>query len=542
VLIQNFKNENFGAKRMQSPSWIDPARAISRSPPRLAQVYRSSSELRSRYSRVHLQPLAMSRPLWRERTTPLPHYPRPPPASTLLPADGGVPRAAAAVAEELGCVLEAHRVGAAEVAACAAWDPPAGAPAADAALRDLLVRTTALLARTVPGTRLAERNRTRAPSAPCVADQVLSCVDRKLDALETRLEVLYGLPRVTVAPETDAKERDASTYIDAVASMPLSAGRGATFLTQHLVTGTPAGTAGMDQTMETPSRQQSTDVSPPAPSTPHLEDFGIDDTALQGLTRPLMYHMGSTREPLAPNAPYEQVVQRSVEALHIQTPVQVATRYGTTPREAASTGLADRIVFPPTPPSVDLPEMLQRPISLHRGGISSVHAVPEPAPRLYPVVAKQSLPQPLPDRRALSFEDDEDEAPADSGPVVDSPAPVQPPPTASALRMTRSRAKRAATEEAVDDRYPKMANYLQNKFPKAAILAACDVLHTLHEKQGLRRSLIIPKDEMPGVFSSITRDGEEVNVLIYTLSKLELVTLRKERKTNEVLYEFGACL
>lgn len=491
----------------------------------------------------------MSTSMASERRTPQSHYHRAPPASTLLPADGGVPRAAAAVADQLGRVLDAHRADAAEVAACAAREPPAGAPVADAALRDLLTRTTALLARTAPAARLAERNPARAPTAPRIADEVLSCVDRKLDALETRLEVLYGLPRVVIAPvPAPTRPEDSRTTNTTGAEMTPSTSAYAT-LTQQFQSGTPAdlpsarstGAREPEQEAATPARPQPVYVSPPAPSTPQLEDFGIDNTALQGLTRPLMYHMGSARKPLAPNAPYEDVVQRSIEALHIQTPVQVAARFGSVARGPPSVGLSEAIDFPPTPPTVDLPEMLRQPISLHRKGLSSVDALPAsivpertadpPRPR------PPQPPQPLPDRRALSFDDEDEEKPVVAR---DVPARSPAPPTASALRMTRSRAKRAATEEAVDERYSKMANYLQSKFPKSAILAACDILHTLYEKKGSRHSVFILKDEMPGTFSSITTDGEEQNMLIYALSKLEIIVLRKERKTNVVCYEFGS--
>jgi hypothetical protein len=169
-------------------------------------------------------------------------------------------------------------------------------------------------------------------------------------------------------------------------------------------------------------------------------------------------------------------------------------------------------LLPPTPPTMRLPPMFAAPPSPPRG-------------------LRQGR---SPDRRALSF-DDEAAEPAAPAPAV----PATPEPTASALRMTRSRAKRAATEQAVRERYPAIQNFLQSKFPQETVLRACDLLHAAHEKEGVRRPLIIGKAELPAVFESISTDGEEVNMLVYTLSKLELMTLRKNRRTDGVHYEFG---
>lgn len=469
-----------------------------------------------------------------------------------------MPRAATAAADALTRVLDSHRADVATVTACAAQDPSLGAPSADAVLSDALQRTASLIARTAPGVRLAERNPPRAPTASCIASQVLTCVDRQLDALEERLEVLYGLPRVSVeAPSTDDCEGTIADNVDCpdfgafeplnVDATPIAASREhlkspMPSHSHHLFEERPAPTQAPDRLAVTPLRSHplsvSVSASPLAPSTPQLEDFGIDDTALQGLTQPLMYHLGSAKKPRLPaDAPYEEVVQRSVEALGIQTPVQVAAKFGSGLRGIPHASLAGTAGSPPTPEEVlDLPEMLCRPFALKQSGASSVHAPletqvpanPTNVPRAQRPALLTSQAQ-VPDRRALSFDEADDEEIRKNKPQ-----------TASALRMTRSRAKRAATEESVDAGYSKMANYLQSKFPKAVILSACDILHTLYEKKGLRTSMFLPKDELPGTFASITTDSEEQNMLIYALSKLDIVALRKERKTNAVCYEFGA--
>lgn len=496
----------------------------------------------------------MSAPVYKERRAPLPHYHRAPSASSLLLADSAVPRAASAVAHELSRVLDTHRADVAAVTACAAQDPSVGAPAADAVLSDVLQRTGSLLARTAPGVRLAERNPSRAPTASCIASQVLTCVDRQLDVLEERLEVLYGLPRVSVEVPSTADVKSTSVdngdgadfgAVDAldVNATPVAVPRDLSKSSMPSHSNHPfqdriAQANVPDQSAVTPMRSQPASVSPPAPSTPQLEDFGIDDTALQGLTQPLMYHLGSEKKPRLPaDAPYEDVVLRSVEALGIQTPVQVAAKFGSGLRGVPKASLPRAVDSPPTPEEVlDLPEMLFRPFARKHNGASSVDApVKDQSPALpthIPTAQRPALAPPqalFPDKRALSFDEADEEVPRESKPQ-----------TASALRLTRSRAKRAATEESVDARYSTMANYLQSKFPKAVILSACDILHTLHERKGVRSSLFIPKDELPGTFTSITADSEEQNMLIYALSKLDIIVLRKERKTNAVCYEFGA--
>lgn len=462
-----------------------------------------------------------------------------------------MPRAASAAADALSRVLDSHRADVATVTACAAQDPCLGAPAADAVLSDVLQRTGALLARTAPGVRLAERNPSRAPTASSIASQVLTCVDRHLDALEERLEVLYGLPRVSVevpnALECESKRVENADIADSGSAeafdddaTPLARPRDQSKspIPSCSHQERPVQAKAADPLTVTPLRPQPASVSPLGPSTPQLEDFGIDDTALQGLTQPLMYHLGSAKKPRLPaDAPYEDVVQRSVEALGIQTPVQVAAKFGSGLKGIPQASLSQPVDSPPTPEEVlDLPEMLRKPFALKQNGLSSADAhLEDRLPTInthVPAAQRPALPPPqpqLPDRRALSFDEADEEVTRENKPQ-----------TASALRLTRSRAKRAATEESVDARYSTMANYLQSKFPKAVILLACDILHTLHERKGVRSSLFIPKDELPGTFASITADSEEQNMLIYALSKLEIIVLRKQRKTNAVCYEFGA--
>lgn len=495
----------------------------------------------------------MSPPAHIDNRTPLAHYRRASPTSSLLLENSAVPRAATVVVDELTRVLEKHRANVAEVDCCASDEPCLGAPGADAVLNDVLRRTASLLARTAPGVRLAERNPAQGPTVPGLADQVLTCVDRKLDAIEERLEKLYGIPRVIIELPTQVDSESESADLAGVPGfggteilpldtaapvhLPPHQSKSNNTSNTHLQNRLAAPTQ-TEGPVVTPLRPQSEFASQPAPSTPQLEDFEIDDTAIQFLkhnqrpNQPLLYHLGSTKKPRLPaDAPYEDVVQRSVEALGIQTPVQVAERFRSATRGNTAVGDAESPDILLTP-EVEREFVLQ----LDRSGIPSGGApVEDPVPAVAAACMNRvprppSPPKPAPesDRRKLLFDDDDEDVARGSKPQ-----------TASALRMTRSRAKRAATEEAVNMRYSKMANYLQSKFPKATILSACDILHTLHERKSLRSSLFIPKDELPGTFASITADSEDQNMLIYALSKLEIIILRKERKTNAVCYEFG---
>jgi hypothetical protein len=250
---------------------------------------------------------------------------------------------------------------------------------------------------------------------------------------------------------------------------------------------------------------------PEIPSTPSLNDFGIDGSTLEGLKDPSFYqHFSAQKYRRTPakfhhhqdhyagyvsrdneSAPAEptidEFVRESMRALHIQTPVQVAEKY----REESNSPLHREIEtpqqiaarFPLVPPT---PSTLQRLMS-HRK-VLTFHDTPEPA---------------------------------------------------SVVRQTRSRSKRMALRAVVDDKYTLLPNFVQSRVSVQMIIAACEQLQVAQEKAG-PNVLSMESRDLTKLIATATGNKMDVNSLVVlALNKLEIVRVEK-KPGQELQYIFDA--
>lgn len=415
------------------------------------------------------------------------------PPQPLLPVGGGASRAAAAVASELERVLASHADDAATLAACAAREAPSGAVNATSTVAAVLDTVAKLQRRATAFLEASSECAGRGePSAAALADEALTCLDKKLDALESRLAILYDLPNVVVPPPTEEATPQA---VAPCLGIPLGAptiGSATPRASSTPFSCRPAGTPAMLDARLNSTPKQAARLSPPTPSTPNMHDFGIDDAALEGLSAPLLYHLGSAKKPLPQNAPYEDVVQRSMDALHIEENTKALSSFGKKDDELATPPL------PPTPPNVDLPPLFPM-----------LESKPVPAP------SAVTPPQPKSPSRALSFD------------TPDTAVPER--------RVTRSQTKRSLaqtirreTRATVTERiHSDEGSFFTRRFDESAIFQACDLLHSAHEAQGTSTPLTMTSEDLALKLQSLSvvSGPQDAMMLLYTLSKLGVLHL-----------------
>lgn len=459
------------------------------------------------------------------------------PPQPLLSVGEGASRAATAVAVELEKVLATHADDATTLSTCAARDPSRGAPHAESTVLTILETVRHLEMRLLVFSKLqtrgnafldASKRRELQPdgtepacpeslSAAAIADEALTCLDSKLDALEARLAVLYDLPKVVVPTTTVAgtttldkpymtSARHASEFEEAVAPSPAPHAGVAP-------SGTPFRSAQLPALRNNVGRstplQQATRLSPPTPSTPNMHDFGIDDAALEGLSAPILYHLGSAKKPLPKDAPYEEVVQRSMDALHIAQPQKTYSLGKHALGEAPTTP-----PLPPTPPNVDLPPLF--PIS---------ESKPLPASS-----APATPPRPKNPSRALTFD------------TPDTAAVPE-------RRLTRSQSRKTAAQDLRSEVRAKVAKQIHSesgffarKFDESAIFAAIDLLHSAHEKQGTLLPLTMSSEDLSELLQSlpVVNGPQDAMMLLYTLNKLGVTQLEVTKNSSGTSsYTFG---
>lgn len=487
-----------------------------------------------------------------------------PPTSLLF--SSGSARALEAFTDVFGAVLRECAEEASSLQTVFDRGPRAVADDAVAASRSMLADAAALTARSAPAVNYIQN----APDSLEIletAEEALSSVESLLDDIEKRLEQEYNIPPVpkialhyedseepTLSSEDASKWNSFRNFVERSgvnASPPAPS--------------TPAALANIDMKLIFPGQQSFTPISSHKPhrnlnyisetsddiqrtfaavlprtpvssakkpaqmsSTPSLKDFGIDDSALEGLKAPHIlgadHHRradqtdrgSETVSQLCPSSfgqvssrlqfdsvsrklansddqtyecengeTYDEIVTRSMQELKIETPIQVSERF------------ARPLISPPH-------QVIETPQEV---------AARFPLPSRTPSKSGTNCRT---NRRVLTFE---------------TPEPP------SILRRTRSRSQRMAMRKRVEKNFADLPNFIRNKIGPEMILSACEKLEALQDATGQSRALCFEIDELHPIIEEAV-GGRNRSLVIVALTKLDIIKLEKKPDVPAV-YIYG---
>jgi hypothetical protein len=438
---------------------------------------------------------------------------------------GGGPRAVDAFARELNRVLSASAADAAALHEVFERGPRAVSDDAVAASRAMLADAAALNDAVHPILAYV-RDAPKPDDVMAAAEDVLNSTDCLLDSIENRLRAIYGIESVALPSLENYFDPTDLAAATLVAATPGTArgGNPAASARPPSAPGTPAALASLSRGSHsiagsgkphTPlsSRRRITpghtaclpsdDVDvcrneqmaePDMPSTPNMLDFGIDDSALQGLAKAYNAKPASVRKQASTIAGggnrfvltnktmdddeqvYGQAVSDSLRALRIQTPVQVAERF--TPYKHS----------PPSNAVVETPQQVSARIESRYG--SSPSAIR---------------------RQALVFETPE-------------PASLKRPPRS----RTGVTSNRSAMKLRVEQQFETLPNFIRSKLPVPLLVSACNLLHDAHERADgpISDPIFLELSDITRIVAEAV-GNDKSSLLVVALTKLEIFKVEK---------------